>query len=159
MSYSGSHSELCMDGTWHYNDVMMAAIASQITGLTIVYSSVCSGKDKRKHQRSASLAFVRGIPRWPVNFPHKWPVTRKMFYWMTSSRRNHRARAILCLTNINLSSSKQLSRQAMTFSPHKNVKTDVLFLSFFSVPRIGMWMCLVHEHAYWGNSPSQKSVI
>ena len=33
----------------------------------------------RKHQSSASLAFVRGIHRGPVNSPHKWPVTRKMF--------------------------------------------------------------------------------
>ena len=33
----------------------------------------------RKYQSSASLAFVRGIHRWPVNSPHKWPVTRKMF--------------------------------------------------------------------------------
>ena len=32
-----------------------------------------------KHQSSASLAFVRGIQRWPVNSPHKLPVTRKMF--------------------------------------------------------------------------------
>ena len=32
-----------------------------------------------KHQSSASLAFVRGINRWPVNSPHKWPVTWKMF--------------------------------------------------------------------------------
>ena len=31
------------------------------------------------HQSSASLAFVRGIHRWPVNSPHKLPVTRKMF--------------------------------------------------------------------------------
>ena len=35
--------------------------------------------DQRKHQSSASLAFVWGIHRWPVNSPHKWPVTRKMF--------------------------------------------------------------------------------
>ena len=35
--------------------------------------------DQRKHQSSASLAFVRGIHRWPVNSPHKRPVTRKMF--------------------------------------------------------------------------------
>ena len=40
---------------------------------------VCSGQDQRKHQSSASLAFVRGIHRWPVNSPHKGPVTRKMF--------------------------------------------------------------------------------
>ena len=57
----------------------MGAIASQITSLTIVYSTVYSDADQRKHQSSASLAFVRGIHRRPVNFPHKWPVTRKMF--------------------------------------------------------------------------------
>ena len=57
----------------------MAAIATQITSLTIVYSIVYSGADQRKHQSSASLASVRGIHRWPVNSLHKWPVTRKMF--------------------------------------------------------------------------------
>ena len=40
--------------------------------------NVNSDGDQRKHQRSASLAFVRGIHRWPVNSPHKWPVSRKM---------------------------------------------------------------------------------
>ena len=57
----------------------MSAIASQITSLTLVYSTCYSGVDQRKHQSSTSLAFVRGIHRWPVNSPHKWPVTRKMF--------------------------------------------------------------------------------
>ena len=50
----------------HYNDVIMGTIAYQITSLTIVYSIVYSDADQRKHQSSASLAFV-------------WPVTRKMF--------------------------------------------------------------------------------
>ena len=63
----------------HYGDFIMDAIASQITSLTIVYSIVYSDPDERKHQSSASLAFVRGIHRGPVNSPHKWPVTRKMF--------------------------------------------------------------------------------
>ena len=63
----------------HYDDVIMSAIASQITSLTIVYSIVYSEADQRKHQGSASLAFVWGIHRGPVNSPHKWPVTRKMF--------------------------------------------------------------------------------
>ena len=63
----------------HYNDVIMGAMASQITSLTVVYSTVYSGADQRKHQSSASLAFVRGIHRWPVNSPHKGPVARKMF--------------------------------------------------------------------------------
>ena len=53
-------------------------MASQITSLTIVYTTVYSGADQRKHLRSASLAFVRGIHRCPVNSPHKWPLTRKM---------------------------------------------------------------------------------
>ena len=63
----------------HSNDVTMGAIASQIASLTIVYSIVYSDADQRKHQSSASLAFVRGIHRGPVNSPHKWPVTRNMF--------------------------------------------------------------------------------
>ena len=63
----------------HYTDVIMGAMASQITSLTIDYSTVYSCANQRKHQSSASLAFVRGIHRGPVNSPHKWPVTRKMF--------------------------------------------------------------------------------
>ena len=63
----------------HYYDVIMNAMASQITSLSIVYSSVYSGADQRKHQSYASLASVRGIHQWPVNSPHKWQVTRKMF--------------------------------------------------------------------------------
>ena len=63
----------------HYCDVIMGAMASQITSITIVYSTVHLDADQRKHQSSASLAFVPGIHRWPVNSPHKWPVTRKMF--------------------------------------------------------------------------------
>ena len=63
----------------HYDDVIMGAMASHITSLTIVYSIVYSGADQSKHQSSASLAFVWVINRGPVNSPHKWPVTRKMF--------------------------------------------------------------------------------
>ena len=59
----------------HYDDVIMTTIASQITSLTSVYSTVYSDADQRKHQSSASLAFVRGIHR----VPHKGSVTRKMF--------------------------------------------------------------------------------
>ena len=63
----------------HYNDVIMRAMTSQITSLTIVYSTVYSGAVQRKHQSSASPAFVRRTHRWPVNSPHKGPVTRQMF--------------------------------------------------------------------------------
>ena len=57
----------------------MGAMVSQITSITSVYSTAHSGADKRKHQSSASLAFVRGIHRWLVSSRHKWSVTRKMF--------------------------------------------------------------------------------
>ena len=53
----------------HYGDVIMGTIASQITSPTIVYSTVYSDADQRKHQSSASLAYVRGIHRGPVNSP------------------------------------------------------------------------------------------
>ena len=83
----------------------MAAIASQITSLAIVYSTDYSDVDQRKHQSSASLAFVWGIHRGPVNFPHKWPVTRKMFpfddvmmhqYWMKAWISEKYIRVIIC---------------------------------------------------------------
>ena len=57
----------------------MGVMASQMNSFTIVYSTVYSGADQSKRQSSASLAFVRGIHRSPVNSPHKYPVTRKMF--------------------------------------------------------------------------------
>ena len=57
----------------------MNAIASQITGVSIVSSPVCSGTDQRKHQSSASLTFVREIHLSLVNSPHRGPLTRKMF--------------------------------------------------------------------------------
>ena len=63
----------------------MSAMASQIISLMIVYSTVYSGTDEKKHQSFASLAFVWGIHRWSVNSPHKGPVTRKCFHLMTSS--------------------------------------------------------------------------
>ena len=78
---------LCPKSRWvnkhvlmYYNDVIMGAMASQITSLSLfVYLIVYSGAYQRKHQTSASLAFVRGIHRWPVDSPLKGPVTWKMF--------------------------------------------------------------------------------
>ena len=76
----------CVEFIWlHYSDVIIGVMASQITSLTICYSTVYSGADQWKHQSSASPAFVRGIHRRPVNTPHKWPVTRKCFHLITSS--------------------------------------------------------------------------
>ena len=58
----------------HCIDVIMSPMTYQITSLTIVYSTVYFDTDQWKHQSSASLAFVNGIHRWPVNSPHKGPV-------------------------------------------------------------------------------------
>ena len=77
IDYSVVHSAIAI-WTTHYCDVIMGAMASQIISLLIVYSTVYSGSVQRKHQNSASMAFVWGIHRWPVNSPHK-AVTRKIF--------------------------------------------------------------------------------
>ena len=62
-----------------YNDVIISTMAFQITGVSIVYSTVGKSPDQRKQQSSASLASVWGNHRWPAITPHKRPVTRKMF--------------------------------------------------------------------------------
>ena len=71
-----TNSFIMMDEGWT-DYLIMGAMASQIISLTIVSSSAHA--DQRKHQSSASPACVRGIHRWPVNSPHKSPVSRKMF--------------------------------------------------------------------------------
>ena len=90
----------------HYNNVIMGTIASQITSITTVYSTIYSDADRRKHQSSVSLAFVRGIHRRQLNSPHKWPVTRKMFPFddVTMQRRNpevHKSLDSLSQQNVN----------------------------------------------------------
>ena len=62
----------------HYSGIIISSMASQITGISVVYSTICSGAHKRKHQSSASLTFVKEIHRWPGTSPHKGPETRKM---------------------------------------------------------------------------------
>ena len=74
-----THEVLFGSVSQHHNDVIMGAMASQITSLTIVYSTVYSATNQRKYQSSVWLAFLEGIHRWPVNSLHKGPVTRKMF--------------------------------------------------------------------------------
>ena len=54
-----------------YSDVTMSVVASHITSVLIDCSNICSGVDQRKHQSFVSLAFVREIHRWPMDFPHK----------------------------------------------------------------------------------------
>ena len=65
------HAARCECIMQHYSDVIMAV-------MFIVYSTIYSGADQRKHHSSALLTFVRGSRRWPVYSPHKLPVTRKL---------------------------------------------------------------------------------
>ena len=83
-SYLGTHHNAHIQ-IHHYSDVIMSAMASQTTGVSIVCSAVCSGTDQRNHQRSVALAFVRGIHRWPVVPLTKGQWRGKCFHLMTSS--------------------------------------------------------------------------
>ena len=78
----------------HYNDVIMGTIAYQITSLTIVYSTVYSDADQRKHQSSASLVFVQGIPG---EFPAQMASNAEnvSIWW-----RHHGARLLLSYQNV-----------------------------------------------------------
>ena len=73
----------------HYTDVIMTTMASQITSLTVVYSTVYSDADQRKHQSPASLAFVRGIHRDRWIPRTKGQLRGKCFHLMTSSWKSH----------------------------------------------------------------------
>ena len=72
----------------HYDDVIMTTIVSQITSLAFVYSTVYSDADQRKHQSSASLAFVWGIHRDRWIPRTKGQLRGKCFHLMTSSCKN-----------------------------------------------------------------------
>ena len=107
MGWNRSHGSMNQLGTHtltavHYIDVVMGAIASEITSLTIVYSTVYSIADQRKHESSAPLAFVRVIHRGPVNSPHKWPVTRKMFPFDDVIMRQNTTKGSACFIGTSL---------------------------------------------------------
>ena len=108
----------------HYNDVTMSVMASEITSITIVYSTVYSGPHQRKHQSSASLAFVRGIHQWPVTnelpaqrasnmenvsiwWCHHVPpfVTSHEPFWIISIKFSHQQQ---CIQNLKFKSQRKL---------------------------------------------------
>ena len=126
----------------HYDDVIMGIIASQITSLTIVNSTVYSGADQSKHQNSASLAFVWGIHRGPLNFPHKWPATRKMFPFDDVIM-------VWCLININPSSPWAHKQCPMTIKIfqwqfiHSNCRTRFKVKYVSSVTYLPHWRSAV----------------
>ena len=112
-------------GIPHYGDVIMDKIAFQITSLTIVCSIVYSDADQRKRQSSASLAFVWGNHRGPVNSPHKWPVTRKMFPFDDVIMR--------CVVNYGIDTHYQPTSQYLASSIILQIQFDIKILVYMSV--------------------------
>ena len=140
----------------------MGTMAYQITSLTIVYSTVYSGADQRKHQSSASLAFVWGIHRWPVNSPHKGPVTRKMFPFddvITNFSQSH-DRLISFFNNGNHIIGNKRPVFILKWSPvynriKKNYEQALLFSNLYQLNMRGLiWINIIrkcaeyHEIAY-----------
>ena len=128
---------VCYNRTELFSDVKMKAVASQITCDSIVCFTVCWGADQRKNQSSTSLAIVRGIHRWPVVSPDKWPVMRKTFQFddviMCVIAINTRlCRRVHCSISLVLVTSYEPSDEwgygaylalviNCSFSPHKNI--------------------------------------
>ena len=149
----------------------MGATASQITSLTIVYSTVYSGADQRKHQSSESLPFVRGIHRWPVNYPHKWPVTREMFPFddvlmsrpfsmsiLVAGKGNLLHRLALCLDQI-----RQMHAKCLPFSQNSSFYYSWSFISVrlrhisFRLRRMGRVLTQTANHTPgWNIKPTDR---
>ena len=142
----------------------MGTIASQITSLTIVYSNVYSDADQRKHQSSASLAFVRGSQRGPVNSPLKWPVTRKFFHLMTSSYTpiefsvniHFKHRNPICL----ITNSKTISIFNQNIQSHdilaQSSAINTIYYYSFILLSMHIFKCicypkLIHKHTFYHN--------
>ena len=98
----------------NFSDVIISTMASQITGVSIVQTTVLSGADQRKHQSSAILAFVRGNHQWPVKPPPKGPLTRKMFPYDDVIM----CKCILCSPNI-ISTRQELLEFSCNWAPHR----------------------------------------
>ena len=120
----------------HHNGVIMDAMASQITSLTIVYSTVYSDADQRIHQSSASLDFVRG----PVNSPQKMASNAEnVFIWW----RHHVYRNYMNELNGNVTVSR--ARHLMnhdTFRLQEN-RGDVIIFKWFP------GVCFLSHHWNW----------
>ena len=118
----------------------MGAMVSQIPGVSIVCSTVCWAADQRKHQRSASLAFVRGIHRrWPVDSPHKgllFNVTKNpinvIYYWASNAKSRHHDGAMKGPHALNI--------------PVGNENPDELYVLLLSGVSLFIKKCTYHDH-------------
>ena len=158
----------------HYSDVIMSTMVFQITSLTIVSSTAYSGADQRKHQSSASLAFVPGIHRSPVNSLHKGPVTWRMFpfddvilllYWHGCPNWEKLGKTIIGpLKCINTIIRKWVKKRCIMFSfvvcPKICYKkffplyliTHVWFISFVLIVNSTAWQFLLTQSRFYCKS-------
>ena len=139
-------------GTVHYNDVIMSAMASQMTGVLIVCLNVCSVADQRKHQSSMSVAFVRGIHRWLVNSLHKWPVARKMLSfddvimkWKSSYEMRPRILRQPDLRKVDLPCRWKAEMKALWSISILRSRLSINQLSILWIFIILTWMSIIHS--------------
>ena len=116
----------------HYSDVIMTTMASQITSLTVVCATVYSDADQRKHQSSASLAFVWGIHR---DRGTKGQLRGKCFHLMTSSCLNHSPSLCDCHSLSLPITVKRFSRNNLWVFSYKSslyhhTRVKLIFLKF-----------------------------
>ena len=128
----------------HYSDVIIDAMGSQITSLNIVYSTVYSGADQRKHQRFASPVFAWGILRWPGNSPHKWPVTR-IILWNVDTQQRYLTGAKLCYM---MSVSNKLTYLLVSIILFSQDRVTLIFTVKFKTNSIAFTM----KHSFEGQS-------
>ena len=124
----------------------MGTIASQITSFTIVYSTFYSDADQRKHQSSASLAFVWGSHRRRVNSPHKWPATRKMFPFDDVIMHTLKTQTFCSMSSVMLNNvvlpakwikSVDIQRNFRRIRCRGSIRTDI-----FTSASVGTWVTL-----------------
>ena len=134
----------------HYIDVIMTTMASQITSLTVVYSTVYSDSEQRKHLRSASLAFVWGIhrDRW---IPRTKGQSRgKCFHLMTSSCFHVRCSNFKFMRPMSVGHYRTI---AMTSQEHRGVSNhlqfDYLWNSLFKLRIKRAWVLQIIS-LLWG---------
>ena len=144
----------------HYKYVMISAMASQITGVSIVYSTVCSGGDQRKHRSHASLTFVSEI----VNSPHKGSLTPKMFQFddlITCLRHDTIGLSINQISQVSAwgrVSPKTHSYHVYTYTMMNSQRSPFLVLQFSRQVSLHGWLLNKNEW-FWLFSFSSQPMI
>ena len=156
--------DCCQQALYHYNDVIMDAIASQITSLTIVFSTVYSDANQRKHEISVSKAFVHGIHQGPVNSLHKWPVMRKIFpfddvimlYLVSNSCGPHHFRICVCIKSLEGANEMSNCCQRLLMILNCNYLRGWLVVDH---PEVGFWPIAWQFYCLFWSWPEAAKLI